>query len=65
MLSPIKKIELEEALKAIRLLIEYDAASRVSFEWKLGEHPKVVYTATAPLEYISVSFTVQDKEENG
>lgn len=63
-LTAIEKVELDAALNMTRMLIEQDAASRVSFEWKQGGHPEVSYTPTVALEYISVDFEVRDKEDN-
>ena len=65
MLNDVEKFELETALRMVRLLAECDEAEHISFEWRPGGHPTVTYAPTAALEYISVSFTVQDEAKNG
>lgn len=64
-LNDIEKVELEMALNAVRMLAEYKAVTRISFEWKPGEHPTVTFVPVSVLDYISVEFTILNEAENG
>src|SRR5271154_2351353 len=62
-MTDIQKAELELAFQAVRTLAEYDAAGRVTLEWKPGESPTVQFVPSLAIEYVSVNFTVKDEEE--
>jgi len=57
-MTPLDKAELLVALRMIESLMENDAAVAISFTWREGARPEIVYTPNASLEYVSVSFSV-------
>src|SRR5271156_4805153 len=61
-MNDVARWELELAFAAVRKLVEYDGASRVTLEWKPGESPSVTFVPSAAIEYVSVEFLVKDEE---
>jgi hypothetical protein len=61
-MNDVEHMELEMAFAAVRTLVEYDGASRVTLEWKPGESPSVTFVPSASIEYVSANFTVVDEE---
>jgi len=58
-MTPLEKAEMLVALRMIESIVENDAAVAISFTWRDGHRPEIVYTPNASLEYVSVSFSVQ------